>query len=315
MSTTPDISVVIPTRRRETRLAFALDALAAQTFDPSRFEVIVVRSEDVADEPTTPAPERLEVREVWSRASGAAAKRNAGWRAARASLIAFTDDDCRAEPGWLEALLAAAEEGVIVQGRTEPDPDERHLLHGLARTVVNVHESGWYETCNILYARALLERLGGFDESIDFLGEDTDLGLRARREGARLRFSHEARVWHAVHWRSLGDALRDAGSRGSWPAIVARYPRQRERLWLGLFTERDHSRVLLGLAGLPFARRAPLVSAIAWLPFARHHFDRSRITPWGLVRYPGNVAAKALVGTAEIAVLAASSARHRVLVL
>ena len=307
--------MVIPTRRRETRLAFALEALAAQTLEASRFEVVVVRSEDLAGEPTTPAPGGLEVRDVWSPVAGTAAQRNAGWRAARAPLVAFTDDDCRAEPGWLAALLAATEDGVIVQGRTEPDPDERHLLHGLARTIVNVHESGWYETCNILYARSLLERLGGFDESFDFLGEDADLGLRARREGARLRFSDEARVWHAVHWRNLGDALRDARKRGTWPAIVARYPEQRERLWLGLFTERDHSRLVLALAALPLARRAPLVSALAWLPFARHHFDRSRITPWGLARYPGNVAAKALVGTAEIAALLASSARHRALVL
>src|SRR5688500_15232844 len=42
----PEISVVIPTRFRETRLAFALDALAAQTLAPGRFEVIVVRAAD-----------------------------------------------------------------------------------------------------------------------------------------------------------------------------------------------------------------------------------------------------------------------------
>lgn len=310
-----DVSVVIPTRRRETRLAFALEALAGQTLDPSRFEVIVVRSDDVAAEPTTPAPPGLVVRDLASPRAGTATQRNVGWRAARAPLVAFTDDDCRADPGWLEALLADIDDGVIVQGRTEPDPDERHLLHGLARTITNVHESGWYETCNILYARSLLARLGGFDESIDFLGEDADLGLRAHREGARLRFADGALVWHAVHWRSLGDALRDARKRGTWPALVARYPEQRERLWLGVFTERDHSRLLLALGGLFLVRRAPLLTALAMLPFARHHFDRSRISAWGLARYPGNVAAKALVGTAELAALAASSARHRALVL
>ena len=51
----PEIAVVIPTRRRETRLAFALEALAEQRLDPSRFEVVVVRDGDAA-EPFAAAP-------------------------------------------------------------------------------------------------------------------------------------------------------------------------------------------------------------------------------------------------------------------
>ena len=39
-----DVTVVIPTYDRETRLAFALEALAEQTLDRERFEVIVVRA-------------------------------------------------------------------------------------------------------------------------------------------------------------------------------------------------------------------------------------------------------------------------------
>ena len=41
-------------------------------------------------------------------APGASRARNAGWRAARHSLVAFTDDDCRPQPGWLDALAAAS---------------------------------------------------------------------------------------------------------------------------------------------------------------------------------------------------------------
>src|SRR3954453_18710822 len=56
---------------------------------------------------------------------GPAAARNEGWRAARAPLVAFTDDDCQARPGWLEAGLRAAREnpGAFVQGPTEPIPE------------------------------------------------------------------------------------------------------------------------------------------------------------------------------------------------
>ena len=63
--------------------------------------------------------------------------RNLGWRAARAPLVAFTDDDCRPEPDWLEVLLAAARRhpSAIVQGATRPDPFESELLQAIhART-------------------------------------------------------------------------------------------------------------------------------------------------------------------------------------
>ncbi|MGH2986459.1 MAG: glycosyltransferase family 2 protein, partial [Solirubrobacterales bacterium] len=56
-----EVAVVIPTYRRETRLRFALEALAAQTVDPARFEVVVVRAPG-ARGPFASAPDRLSVR-------------------------------------------------------------------------------------------------------------------------------------------------------------------------------------------------------------------------------------------------------------
>ncbi|MDQ3728724.1 MAG: glycosyltransferase [Actinomycetota bacterium] len=307
---------MIPTRRRETRLAFALDALADQTLAAERFEVIVVRSSDTEGEPATGSPPGLPVRFIASPVAGTSAQRNCGWRAARGPVVAFTDDDCRPAPGWLQGLLdAGAGAEVIVQGRTVPDPDERHLFRGLARTILNVRPSGWYETCNIAYARASIERLGGFDEAIDFLGEDVDLGLRARRAGVGLRFTDRALVWHAVHWRSVPAALRDARKRGSRPAIVARYPELRERLWLGVFTDRDHAWLLLAATGLGLLRRVPSLGVLAALPYAYRHFVRSYLKPWDLVRYPGNLAAGALVDATEIVWFTVSSVRSRAVVL
>ncbi len=58
----------------------------------------------------------------WFRARGLNAARNAGIAAAAGELIVFVDDDCRAPPGWLEALLAgiaAAPDRDVFGG---PDP-------------------------------------------------------------------------------------------------------------------------------------------------------------------------------------------------
>ncbi len=312
----PELSVVIPTRRRETRLAFALEALASQSLALSRFEVIVVRSDDTAGEPTAPAPSGLVLRELSSARPGTAVQRNVGWRSAKGRIVAFTDDDCRAAPDWLERLLESGVDGsTFVQGRTAPDPDERHLLQGLARTIRNEHASGWYETCNIAYARSTLKRLGGFDESIDFLGEDADLGARARRDGTDLRFREDAVVWHAVHHRPLPVAMRDACRRGSRPAIVARHPELREALWLRVFADRDHARVLLALLGLLVVRRAPLAGALVALPYLNRRINLSTLSPWRVARLPMRLGSRFLVDGAEVLAFALSSARNRTLVL
>jgi glycosyltransferase involved in cell wall biosynthesis len=312
----PDIAVVIPTLERETRLAFALEALAQQTLDRDRFEVIVVRASGGRRSGRAEPPDGLRVRFVDCAAAGTAIQRNVGWRTAQAPLIAFTDDDCRPSPGWLEGMMGAeAGGGTILLGPTEPDPDERPLLAGLARTINNPRPSGWYETCNIAYPRELLEAVGGFDESIAFLGEDTDLAMRATKSGADVRFVVGALVWHAVDPRNLGTALRDVVRRSSRPAIVARHRELRASLWRGVFTDRDHARLLLALAGMLAARRAPALCALACAPYVKHHLGVAPLTPWRAVRFPFRLLSFAILDAAETLAFAASSVRHRVLVL
>ena len=157
----PLVSVVIPTRARPARLAFTLDALAEQTLDRARFEVIVVRDADDPESELEPPP-GLRLRYVVGPARGTPAeKRNLGWRAASAHLIAFTDDDCRPSTEWLESLLEARDrfgkaERLILQGPVSPDPDEAHLLTGLARSLVVTASSRWFPTANLALDRSLL---------------------------------------------------------------------------------------------------------------------------------------------------------------
>src|SRR5438067_730536 len=93
---------------------------------------------------------------------GPAAARNAGWRAARGEIIAFTDDDCVPTPGWLRAGVSAFVDGVAgVDGRVvmplpaTPTDYERDAA-GLER--------GEFVTANCFYGRDALVAVGGFDE-------------------------------------------------------------------------------------------------------------------------------------------------------
>jgi glycosyltransferase involved in cell wall biosynthesis len=313
----PEVSVVIPTRNRETRLSFALEALAGQTLDPSRFEVIVVRAAD-SRPPFAPAPEPVSVRFLThSGPPGPAAQRNAGWRAARAPLVAFTDDDCRPDERWLERLVAAADGAeVFVQGRTEPDPDERHLLIGLARTLHVDRPNDWYATCNIAYPVALLEAIGGFDETVRFSAEDADLGLRARARGARRVFEHRALVLHAVVPETLPSALRETMRRDATPRLFARHPRHRRELHYGFFWKKEHAALLLATAGAVAFRRRPAIAALAATPYLNCYVDwRRAATPRGLARIALNLSARVMLDAAELAVTARGALAERVLVL
>lgn len=175
-----------------------LGSLARQTLARSRFEVVLVHTRD--DDPGARAAarhdDRLTIRRVRYRPAGggAAAARNLGWRAARGRAVAFVDADCRAEPGWLEAVTArldAEADALGVEGLTRTEPE---AVTPFTHQVVNL-SGGQFPSCNVCYRRAVLERVGGFDERFPYGHEDTDLSIRVRRLGP-VPFSPEAVVVH-----------------------------------------------------------------------------------------------------------------------
>src|SRR3954469_25005791 len=203
-----EVSVVVATRDRAAMLEALLDSLALQSFDSSRFEVIVVD-----DGSTDQTPELLQgmakragykLRVLRGTGNGPAVARNRGWPEASAPLVAFTDDDCVATPDWLAELVEAARDRgeTIVPGRPELAPGDDAKVGPFSRVLVIPEPNPYYATCNILYPRVLLESLNGFDEGYALSGEDADLAWRAKEGGARSKFAHDAVVHHAV--RDLG---------------------------------------------------------------------------------------------------------------
>ena len=319
MTGTPEVSVVIPTRDRATRLAAALEALSGQIIAPDRFEVVVVDDGSSDETPELlarpPAEGGPEVRAIRLAGEGPAAARNAGWRAARAPLVAFTDDDCEPAPGWLDAVLraAAARPGAIVQGVTGPIPREAdRLSRPFARTRSIDGPSPWFATCNIAYPRELLERLSGFDELFpEALGEDTDLGWRALEQGAQVEFAPGALVHHAVEDLGPGGYMRFALRGADAVYAFRRHPGLRARtLRFGVFRNPSLERLALALAGLLLARRHPAAALLA-LPYARNLVGRSRSTDAGPALVPYLLA----YDLAQAYTSLRGSIRHRTLVL
>jgi GT2 family glycosyltransferase len=201
-SETLDVSVVVPTYRRDDTLLRCLETLARQDFPSDRFEVIVV---DDARSATTPRAvggfasrhSGLDVRVLPGMCQGPAAARNVGWRAARGTVIAFIDDDAYpAGDGWLREGVSSFEDSRIagVDGPVrvpadDPPTDFQRNVMGLER--------GTFITCNAFYRRSWLERVGGFDEEFRApFREDSDLQYRVEAAGGVLVRNPRALVIH-----------------------------------------------------------------------------------------------------------------------
>ena len=116
------VSVVIPTYARPQQLRCCLDALTRQTMAKHDFELVVVDdgSPEPLDEIVASFVSTLSIRLVRQKNAGPAMARNRGIREAAAALVAFTDDDCRPQPEWLERLVAGerAYPGALIGGST-----------------------------------------------------------------------------------------------------------------------------------------------------------------------------------------------------
>ncbi|MET0683936.1 MAG: glycosyltransferase [Solirubrobacteraceae bacterium] len=219
----PSASVLIPTRRRRDYLAAALASVAPQAAACGA-EIVVVE-----DDPADAATEAL-VRSHGGRYVALGARRglnvarNAALEAAEGDLLCFLDDDAGAWPGWLAALLAAAEANPGHEAFGGPiRPVLEHTnLHACGREPLPVTglDLGPDDTdaelvwgANLAVRRAAVERIGPFDPARSGPGDEEEWERRLRAAGGRIRYVAAAGVDH----RRAGADARIAGlSRAAW---------------------------------------------------------------------------------------------------
>lgn len=195
----PYFTVVVPTSNATTRLQNCLQAISQQQLSRDQFEIVVV---DDANQPETALlvtsfarTSHIEVRYLaQSRPMGLAAARNRGWRAARGQHIAFTDDDCVPQPGWLLAAQRMFMRGAqVVTGTVRTTYPARTM--GAQRGVDRVVEISDFLTANCFCQTLALQRAGGFEESFDLAWRvDADLQFKLLEIGIPILKCPEATV-------------------------------------------------------------------------------------------------------------------------
>lgn len=184
---------------------------------------------------------------------GTSRGRNQGLAACSGEFVVFLDNDAVVRPGWLDALLAAAQpdDGIGLYGGKLVCSNGHvyfcnryihdvvrggHRYVGVNVTVpyyrddpeVNVREIvPWYPTGCLMGRRRDLLAISGFDEGLPFVEEDKDLSLRMRAHGKQVLYVPACEV---VHDRGQ-DAEYDATVRFRNASRMEQNVRDFERKW------------------------------------------------------------------------------------
>jgi GT2 family glycosyltransferase len=305
------ISVIICayTERRWEDLLAAVASIRAQTRPPVRTILVVDHNPPLLERARAVFPELLVVPNTGRR--GLSGGRNSGVSHAIGDVVAFLDDDARAEPDWLERLAAAYSDPLVVGagGAVRPVWPEQ-------RPSWLPPEFDWVVGCtfvgmptasapvrnlvgaNMSFRLEALGSVGGFTNGLGRVGtrplgcEETEMGirLRQRRPNAQLRYEPTAVVHHRVTDDRVawGYFCRRCYAEGLSKAMVARLVGAKD----ALETERRYVRSVLpravaqglgpGRWGRPFGvRRACAI--VAGLILTTAGYARGRLAT-GLAR-------------------------------
>jgi GT2 family glycosyltransferase len=311
----PDITVVVPTYCRPHLLGPLVAALEEQTLPADHFEVVFVDNASPDDTSARlaglAASSPLRLHHLIEPKRGPAAPRNAGWRTSTAPVVAFIDDDCLPEPGWLAAGLAAvtADNRIgVVQGCTRKPEGAPLGDWTLWRQVAA--PTPYFEGCNIFYRRAALEQAGGFDEGIGNYGEDVALGWAVIDAGWERGYAEGAVAYHDVEERGVRYHMRTGLLERNFALIAKRHPGfRRDAFWRPWALRRENAAFTVAVAGLLLAtrRRSALLLVLPYL--------RLRLPPSEHPRRARFFLERAVVDAAQFAGMRIGSLRHRIAVL
>lgn len=189
------ISVIVCAHNEARYLPACLHSLLAQTRPPDELLVINNASTDATRAVAQQIPD---VRVVDEPRKGLVVARETGRRVATGDLLVYVDADCRAPVTWLERVGARFARDPKLIALSGPyryydwDWSGRLLIRAYDFTLAPATQllvkhllrlGTIFYGGNFAVRREALEAIGGFDTSIEFHGEDTNVGRRLYRVG------------------------------------------------------------------------------------------------------------------------------------
>jgi len=231
------ISVIVCTRNRTEYLATCLETLLA--LDYQHYEIIVVDNAP-SNGDTFRLVAKLPVRYVLEERPGLDRARNRGISEARYNVVAFTDDDARADRFWLQAIAdtlkdpaVAAVTGFVAPAELDTPAQAIFELgyggmgHGfrrrtLSRSTLNAGQllrAGSVGIgVNMAFRRSVFQQAGEFDTALD-VGTpscgagDIEFFYRLMATGNTVVYDPAMLVWH-THRRQLAELKKQIQDNG-----------------------------------------------------------------------------------------------------
>jgi GT2 family glycosyltransferase len=210
------VSVVIPTRNRGELIHETLEKMTGVGDAATEILVVDQSTNGITAETVRRLSAKDErVRLIPTSTVGSSNARNVGWEAAAGDVVAYVDDDCIVEAGWLEALTAEFLDPKVaaVFGRLTPYKKQERsgtevgMKASEERAEYTAPVPPWWvgHGGNMAFQRAALSAVGGFDPLLSAggklcAGEDTDLAHRLLKQGRKIVYAPRAIAYHK-HWK------------------------------------------------------------------------------------------------------------------
>jgi glycosyltransferase involved in cell wall biosynthesis len=218
------LSFVVPAYNEEAYLPACLESILAQTRELGDAVEIIVVNNASTDRTREVALGYAGVRVVDEPRKGLTFARQAGFAASTGELIANVDSDSRLTPGWVatvEKNFAGDPKMVALSGPFvyyDLSSSElvsvrvfyaiAFLVYGFNRYVLRA--GSMVQGGNFVLRRDALEKIGGFDTSISFYGEDTDIARRMNLVGT-VKFTFTLKMFSSARRLKKEGMLRMAG--------------------------------------------------------------------------------------------------------
>lgn len=201
------LSFVVPAYNEERYLGDCLRSILTETRGLAAETEIIVVNNSSTDNTRAVALSFAGVRVVDEPRKGLTFARQAGLDASSGELVANVDADSRLPAGWVERVLAAFEERPQMLALSGPlvyydlSRMERVLVqvfylaawmtYAVNRYVLRV--GSMVQGGNFVVTRKALEQIGGFNLTISFYGEDTDIARRLNEIG-EVKFTFDLKM-------------------------------------------------------------------------------------------------------------------------
>lgn len=204
------VSVIVPVFNDSERLKICLEAIQAQTYLKSLYEVIVV--DNSSDEDIKSIINHFtQVVVTFESCPGSYVARNKGISVAKGDVLAFTDADCIPAPNWLEkgvANLLSTPRCGLVAGKIEfffKDPDRPTAVELYDAYMIGLPQQKFIEkwrygaTANLFTFKHVVEDVGCFDSKLKSSG-DKEWGQRVFAAGYTQIYADDTCIAHPARY-------------------------------------------------------------------------------------------------------------------